>query len=103
PRYLPNKIYKKVAMQTYAIEFFNRNSELEKNPKGISKAYLTYRGTAWILDYELDSNGYPIKWYLATNAHVAAGFMKVKSDGSRFTNIVDLNSEKKRFEEVQKT
>ncbi|WP_369024204.1 Ig-specific serine endopeptidase MIP [Mycoplasmopsis synoviae] len=103
PRYLPNKIYKKAAMQTYAIEFFNRNSELEKIPKGSSKAYLTYRGTAWILDYELDSNGYPTKWYLATNAHVAAGFMKAKSDGSRFTNIVDLNAEKKRFEEAQKT
>ncbi|MEJ1834838.1 DUF31 family putative serine protease, partial [Mycoplasmopsis synoviae] len=103
PRYLPNEIYKKAAMQTYAIEFFNRNSELEKIPKGSSKAYLTYRGTAWILDYELDSNGYPTKWYLATNAHVAAGFMKAKSDGSRFTNIVDLNAEKKRFEKAQKT
>ncbi|WP_350266812.1 Ig-specific serine endopeptidase MIP [Mycoplasmoides gallisepticum] len=103
PRYLPNEIYKKAAMQTYAIEFFNRNSELEKIPKGSSKAYLTYRGTAWILDYELDSNGYPTKWYLATNAHVAAGFMKAKSDGSRFTNIVDLKAEKERFEKAQKT
>ncbi|AHB99943.1 Putative peptidase (DUF31) [Mycoplasmoides gallisepticum S6] len=103
PRYLPNEIYKKAAMQTYAIEFFNRNSELEKIPNGSSKAYLTYRGTAWILDYELDSNGYPTKWYLATNAHVAAGFMKAKSDGSRFTNIVDLKAEKERFEKAQKT
>ncbi|SYV95707.1 Uncharacterised protein, partial [Mycoplasmoides gallisepticum] len=29
--------------------------------------------------------------------------MKAKSDGSRFTNIVDLNAEKERFEKVQKT
>ncbi|WBP84325.1 Ig-specific serine endopeptidase MIP [Mycoplasmopsis edwardii] len=44
--------------------------ELERYGKSESGA----SGTAWIMDYELTSNGkYPMKWYFATNLHVLDG------------------------------
>ncbi|QEX47638.1 DUF31 family protein [Mycoplasmoides gallisepticum] len=101
PRYLPNEIYKKVALQTFAIEFSNFNEEMAKVQGGQNYSSLTYKGTAWILDYELDDSGYPTKWYLATNAHVAAALMKKESDGSRFTNIVDEKAEAQRYQKAK--
>ncbi|ENY68815.1 Hypothetical protein, predicted lipoprotein [Metamycoplasma auris 15026] len=32
---------------------------------------LSENGTMWILDYKLDEQGYPTKWYFGTNSHVA--------------------------------
>ncbi|UUM19426.1 Ig-specific serine endopeptidase MIP [Mycoplasma sp. 1018B] len=101
PRYLPNEIYKKVALQTFAIEFSNVNEEMAKVQGGQKYSSLTYKGTAWILDYELDDSGYPTKWYLATNAHVAAALMKKENDGSRFTNIVDEEAEVQRYQKAK--
>ncbi|MEA4115414.1 DUF31 family protein [Mycoplasma sp. 744] len=99
PRYLPNELYKKVALESFAIEFSNSNDLIEKiNP---SNAYQLYKGTAWILDYELDENNYPTKWYLATNAHVAAAFLKdLKTNANtndRFTNFIDQELEYEKY------
>ncbi|WP_029512975.1 Ig-specific serine endopeptidase MIP [Mycoplasmopsis iners] len=95
PRFLPNQLYKDLALQSYAISFTNYNAIIKQ-----SKAF---KGTAWILDYQLDQNGYPTKWYLATNAHVVQGFTKSRetSNNDRFTNIVDVNTEAQEYNEAK--
>ncbi|PZW01586.1 Ig-specific serine endopeptidase MIP [Metamycoplasma auris] len=37
---------------------------------------LSENGTMWILDYQLNENGYPTKWYFGTNSHVAKALTK---------------------------
>ncbi|MGX9395146.1 Ig-specific serine endopeptidase MIP [Mycoplasma sp. 1781] len=44
--------------------------DLELKAKS-KKHVIGENGTTWILDYQLDSNGYPTRWYLGTNSHVA--------------------------------
>ncbi|EIE41213.1 lipoprotein [Mycoplasmopsis canis UFG1] len=46
-------------------------------------------GTAWIMDYEIPTNGsYPMKWYFATNLHVLDGF---DSDNIESFGLTRLN------------
>ncbi|VEU76656.1 Ig-specific serine endopeptidase MIP [Mycoplasmopsis columbina] len=92
PRWLPNDLYKSIALQSFAIAFNNVNSLID------DKSSKQAKGTAWILDYELDDNGYPTKWYLATNLHVAAALTKTTADG-RFSNVVDLEAEKATYDQ----
>ncbi|EIE40204.1 Ig-specific serine endopeptidase MIP [Mycoplasmopsis canis] len=64
-RNLVNDHYKKIAKQTYSVEF--------TNPKD-GHSYGTF-GTMWILDFEKKEDGsYPTKWYFGTNLHVADAF-----------------------------
>lgn len=44
--------------------------EFEKRA-GQKRERLSENGTAWIMDFEINENGYPTKWYLGTNSHVA--------------------------------
>ncbi|WP_416737918.1 Ig-specific serine endopeptidase MIP [Mycoplasmopsis meleagridis] len=91
-RNLPNQKYKDVALQSYAIEFVNMNEKIRDEVKD-NKYIKIFKGTAWLLDWELDDSGYPTKWFLATNAHVAAGFITENSTGLRYTNQNDLEKE----------
>ncbi|VEU75716.1 putative lipoprotein [Mycoplasmopsis maculosa] len=68
PRMLVNDMYKKIAMQTFGIEFTNDNSD--------GQSFGT-SGTLWILDFEKTKDGsYPTKWFFATNLHVADSLLK---------------------------
>ncbi|VEU74969.1 Membrane-associated lipoprotein precursor [Mycoplasmopsis citelli] len=92
-RYLPNQKYKDIALQSFAITFNNGNELISKNDGWVE------RGTAWILDYELDSKGYPTKWYLATNLHVAAQLLKTTAD-TKYSNVANLQEEKKEYDKT---
>ncbi|UUM19669.1 MULTISPECIES: Ig-specific serine endopeptidase MIP [unclassified Mycoplasma] len=94
-RYLPNQKYKDIALQSYAIKFNDGNDLISQND-GFSE-----KGTAWILDYQLDSSGYPTKWYLATNLHVASQLLKQTVD-SNYSNITNLAEEKKEYDDTIK-
>ncbi|MEA4162640.1 Ig-specific serine endopeptidase MIP [Mycoplasma sp. 4404] len=88
PRYLANEMYKKTALQSYAIKLSNTNPLIEQNRM--------YNGSAWILDYKLDENGYPTKWYIGTNIHVIQAFAASTANASsqsRFKHINDLQAE----------
>ncbi|WP_406614356.1 Ig-specific serine endopeptidase MIP [Mycoplasma corogypsi] len=83
PRLIPNQHYKNILLQSFAIQIYILQQEALKSigDKGIvDKIEL---GTAWILDYALDGNGYPTKWYIATNLHVATAFRKPYVKGSK--------------------
>lgn len=67
-RTLPNEKYKKAALQTFSIGITNTDKK-----KGFS------RGTIWIMDYQLNDNGYPTKFYFGTNLHVAQA-LSLKDD-----------------------
>ncbi|VEU76149.1 Ig-specific serine endopeptidase MIP [Mycoplasmopsis columboralis] len=94
-RFLPNEKYRDIALQSFAIALTNQNDLISTNDS------LTERGTAWIIDYELNDNGYPTKWYLATNLHVAEALRKTTSDGV-YSNVVDLQKEKIEYDKTQK-
>ncbi|MGZ9413708.1 Ig-specific serine endopeptidase MIP [Mycoplasma sp. Z386] len=65
PRYLPNEMYKKIALQTFHVTFNNQD---EKD----AKVFHPTSGTMWIMDFQKkDDNKYPTKWYFGTNVHVA--------------------------------
>lgn len=84
-RNLPNSLYKEAAKQTYSIIFHNERENVESDRKG-----LNHFGTAWILDYKLEEGQkYPLKWYIATNVHVAETLVKSKDDKSIYQNVQD--------------
>lgn len=71
PRSLVNEHYKRIAQQSYSIEF-NTEGRVDRESQSES-------GTMWILDFEKTTdNSYPTKWYFGTNLHVADGFVKDK-------------------------
>lgn len=95
-RYLPNSLYKDAALQTYSIVFNNQRKKV-----GSDNEYLNHYGTAWILDYKLeDGQKYPLKWYIATNVHVAEALIKSQDDQSVYQNIKDGDKQARELKEV---
>lgn len=87
-RYIPNEKYKQAALQTYSIQLSHPARIDEINPDEL-KAFLesqkesnnrlqkTARGTMWILDYAIPTDGHqPTKWYFGTNNHVVEEYKK---------------------------
>ncbi|BAP39711.1 Ig-specific serine endopeptidase MIP [Metamycoplasma canadense] len=56
---------------TEEIEGLKKDIEEYRKKAAEKRESKSETGTAWILDYQLDTNGYPTKWYLGTNSHVA--------------------------------
>ncbi|ENY68813.1 Hypothetical protein, predicted lipoprotein [Metamycoplasma auris 15026] len=50
------------------IDEFKQKAENNKKEK---REFIPENGTMWILDFQLDNDGYPTKWYFGTNSHVA--------------------------------
>ncbi|MGY5139710.1 Ig-specific serine endopeptidase MIP [Mycoplasmopsis gallinarum] len=101
-RYLSNDLYKQAAVETYSIAFSNSNNLINNDSQlvaniGGNKQFL---GTSWILDYALDSNGYPTKWYLATNLHVALSLVKPATATDTYTNEPLLEQEYNELKEA---
>ncbi|AJR12116.1 hypothetical protein MDIS_01420 [Mesomycoplasma dispar] len=92
PRHLVNKMYKKIALQTFGIEFTNRN-DLGQN--------FGTAGTMWILDFEKTKDGkYPTKWYFGTNLHVADNLMFDKTQNVIITKLDSETDLDKKFSTV---
>ncbi|MBN0919014.1 Ig-specific serine endopeptidase MIP [[Mycoplasma] gypis] len=96
-RYLPNELYKKIALQSYQIEIVNSNKLIDPNSLEVEK------GTAWILDYKTEEGKeYPTTWYLATNLHVAQRIIKSQEDKqTNYTNISKLQEEKDKITPIK--
>ncbi|MDZ7293247.1 Ig-specific serine endopeptidase MIP [Mycoplasmopsis pulmonis] len=63
-RLLLNETYKKIAEQSYSVQFTS---------KKVGNLTNTNSGTMWILDYVKEPNkAYPTKWLFATNVHVSS-------------------------------
>ncbi|WP_426461448.1 Ig-specific serine endopeptidase MIP [Mycoplasma hafezii] len=93
-RMFPNEYYKQAALESYSI-IFNNSNPLIKNIKGADLFdQRSEMGTAWILDYQLDPSGkYPMKWYLATNLHVASALKNKFTSGDLYSNEPELQKE----------
>ncbi|PZW01584.1 Ig-specific serine endopeptidase MIP [Metamycoplasma auris] len=59
---------KYIEFLTDQIAEFKKKAEENKREK---KELIPENGTMWILDYQLNEQGYPTKWYFGTNSHVA--------------------------------
>ncbi|QNM93337.1 DUF31 family protein [Mycoplasma sp. Pen4] len=88
-RQLPNQLYKNTLLQTYSLRIRNENPFIKslRGTRSITDLRLD-QGTAWIIDYQLSDTGYPTKFYLATNLHVAAAILKKQADDSVYTNVI---------------
>ncbi|MDI3351343.1 Ig-specific serine endopeptidase MIP [Mycoplasmopsis arginini] len=53
------------------IDFLKQKIEEYKEKAAEKRTIVPESGTAWIMDFQLDESGYPTKWYLGTNSHVA--------------------------------
>lgn len=107
PRTILNEQYLRQALQTWHIEFANpaRNEYIDENTRKreiIPNTFTPTAGTAWIMDYALDSTGtYPTKWYVGTNLHVAQALTnetnsfsiaRLQKDTTQITNPNQLAS-----------
>ncbi|WP_427902963.1 Ig-specific serine endopeptidase MIP [Metamycoplasma alkalescens] len=69
------KYYQDLNVNGYINHLKTEIEELKKKEKE-KNVFIPENGTMWIMDYQLDSKGYPTKWYFGTNSHVAKAITK---------------------------